>query len=89
MTRKTEADRLIEMIDAFAERMKEKVLDKLAEGFSGWSQKSYRKTLESDLVEHAFRGIRGESDQWLDVANLAAFLDYQATMAKAALEEKP
>ena len=73
-----EAERLEKMVDDFAARMLEKLIDKDDEGWSGWSQPNYRKVLEHKLMDHAVRALQGESEQWLDVANFAAFLDYQS-----------
>ena len=74
----TESERLEMVVDDFADRMKKKLLQKEDEGWSGWRRKVHSQDFEDRLIEHALCGIRGDSAQWVDVANFAAFLDYQA-----------
>lgn len=75
---KSEQQQLNDMVDAFAARMKEKLQAKYVAGWSGWNSAGYRNTLHLKLINHAMKGIHGDDQQWLDVANFAAFLDYQA-----------
>ncbi len=67
--------RLTAMVDQFSKRMKEKLVAKANRRFAGWDCESYRADLERKLFSHAMRGIQGDGNQWLDVANFAAFLD--------------
>ena len=64
---------LCELVDAFASEMKNKLMDKRAEGQEGWRVSAYRGELHQNFRIHATGDMNGFVD-FIDVANFAAFL---------------
>lgn len=70
-----EGKALCALVDAFAEQMKEKLLQKESLGWTGWRQKDFKPDFQRRLVDHAMRAFVEKDDlQLIDVANFAAFL---------------
>ena len=72
----SEQKQLVAMVDDFARQMKEKLLAKEKDGWTGWRETHYRSNFQRRLVAHAIEAIQGDNRQWVDVANFAAFLNY-------------
>ena len=68
-----EDDALCELIDAFAAEMKNKLIDKRAEGWEGWRESACMDELRQNFKIHATGNLDGFVD-FIDVANFAAFL---------------
>ena len=60
------------LVDQFGIEMKDKLLDRQAAGWSGWSDPEYKKVLEEKLLDHV-KKAKTKID-YVDVANFAAFL---------------
>lgn len=71
---KTRKQELQALANDFGARMKEKLIDKYEQGYTGWDCINIVPGLESALQEHVKRALAGDYMQWIDVANLAAFL---------------
>jgi len=56
------------LIDTFAQEMKRKLHQKFQEGHRGWDTPRYKSFFKSELRKHI------EKEDWIDVANFAAFL---------------
>ncbi len=69
---------LTDMVDAFAKRMRRKLQAKRRNRWTGWRMSGFKSKLEDDLLTHLKLALQGDASQWVDVANYAAFLDYQA-----------
>lgn len=68
-------------VDAFAARMKAKLLRKAHQGYSGWADAS-PDILARLLYQHLFKG------DVVDIANFCMMLDHQKKGAKLVLEFK-
>jgi len=66
------------LVNDFSSRMRAKLLKKLGRGWSGWKDDDFRQKLEEDLLLHLRAALQGDATQWVDIANYAAFLDYQS-----------
>ena len=67
------------LVKDFSAEMREKLLAKADQGWVGWDHPNYRLDLEQKLFAHVLRALRGDSRQWVDVANFAAFLWAQSS----------
>lgn len=63
------------LVERFAAEMLRKLKKKQRGGWSGWNALYNKEDFERRLMLHALRGVHGETGQWVDVANFAAFLD--------------
>ena len=75
---RTERQEIQKLVRDFSSRMRAKLLKKLGRGWSGWRDDDFREKLENDLLIHLRLALQGDATQWVDVANYAAFLDYQS-----------
>lgn len=73
---------ITKLIELFSAKMLKKLNAKKRQGFSGWQHIELKQKLENDLLLHLKRALQGDSSQWVDVANYAAFLDYQTNSEK-------
>lgn len=73
----SEKQKIQAMVSDFSSRMEAKLQSKRGRGWKGWSHDLFKKQLEDDLLLHLKLALQGDATQWVDVANYAAFLDYQ------------
>ena len=71
----SEHNKLCDLVTDFSDRMREKLLEKLDEGWEGWDDADAKMEFEDRLIAHVVSAMRGEEGEWVDVANFAAFLD--------------
>jgi hypothetical protein len=71
-----EIERLNAAVDAFAEKMKAKLAEKAALGFTGWDAPApeAREVLFSKFLAHVESQCNG-LDEWVDLANFCMFLE--------------
>lgn len=74
-----ERRKLNTLLAAFSLAMKHQLLQKLDEGWWGWDEgdRADTEALLDRLIEHVERA-KVDYHQWVDVANLAAFLWWRA-----------
>lgn len=72
--------RLEDLIGVFAQDMLKKIRLKAAQGRGGWNLPVHVPAMKAALVEHIQKAIDGDApDDWVDVANFAAFLYFHAS----------
>lgn len=73
-----ESNRICKAVDLFAEKMKDKMLFKQRQGYSGWSNKNNYNDIEKYLHQHVVRQIHGfqlkRGGQEFDIANFCMML---------------
>ncbi len=78
---RNERQQIQSLVKDFSSRMREKLLKKLGRGWRGWENDAFKRKLEDDILIHLRLALQGDASQWVDVANYAAFLDYQSRQA--------
>jgi hypothetical protein len=81
-----EREKIRKAVDAFALKMKQRLFEKIDEGFSGWDDQNdvnlgdiaYRMTSKAAVINSAYFGKDAVLDRnrFLDIANFSMMLDY-------------
>ncbi len=58
----------------FSEAMQDKLLSKEKAGWYGWDESRFSRSLKKRLPKHVDKLIAGDTQQAIDVANIAMFL---------------
>lgn len=66
----SEKKALTALVDAFAQEMKEKLIDQYHADWNGWDKDQYREGIEKAFMEQTVR----EKKDYVDIANFAAML---------------
>ena len=62
-------------VDAFAEKMKQRLIEKAKIGYHGWDDKEYSDIIRGKLKLETEKLLTGDYSQAVDIANLAMMLD--------------
>lgn len=71
-----------QLVREFSREMREKLLVKTGDGWSGWNTEGFQPACREGLAIHLVRALDGDAAQWVDVANFAAFLWWMEARGK-------